>query len=236
MKIFLSILITGIAATLLVACTMQTPSTTEIIVLFDITDAQLAQPNPDEILALCNLQNKWDGLVFRFIDLTDVSYNRISVAKLETKNEWLSNEMEQDKEIKSFKNEVLAIMANRKNDIIGKNNSSIYLPIASELNRLSKVKTGNKLLIIYSDLMENTENLSFYRKSDFSLLKENPKQVQEQLEKLATLNSLSGIEAWFIYQPSETKSDQDFQIVSGFYKKLLEDKGAKVTISANLTL
>ncbi len=236
MKITIWILITAIAVTLIVSCTMQKPPTTEITVLFDITDTQLAQPNSDEILGLCNLQNKWNGVTFRFIDLTDVSYNSMSVARLEAQNEWLSNEMERDKEIKNFKSEVSTIIANKKNDMTGKNNSSIYFPIVNELNSLSNSYAEKKVLIIYSDLMENTEALSFYRKEDLSLLKGNPIQVQEKLEKLTVINSLSGIDVWFIYQPLNNKSDQDFQTVSGFYKRLLESKGAKVTVSANISL
>jgi hypothetical protein len=83
--------------------------------------------------------------------------------------------------------------------------------------------------------MENSDNLSFYRKEDFSILKANPRQIQEQFEKLVALNPLVGIDVWFIYQPRDTKDDHDFQIVSGFYKRLLESKGARVNISANIT-
>jgi hypothetical protein len=228
------IVVVFIVLTVINACIRQNNTTTEIDVLYDVTDAQLSQPDVEEILSLYDLQNKWDGAVFRFAKLTDVSYNQLAEAILEAKNEWLSNELERDKEIKNFKNEVAKIIANSETGTIGKSSSSIYLPIARELNELSKSKADKRVLVVYSDLMENTSDLSFYRKRDFELLKSNPDQVRKKLEKLTVLNSLTGIEIYFIYQPSETKGDQSFQTVTNFYKKLFEDKGAKVTVSANL--
>jgi len=236
MKTIIWTLIVLSIVALIASCTMQKQSTTEVVIFYDMTDKQLAQPNVNEILSLYSLKNKWDGAVLRFTILTDVSYNQISEASIEPKNEWLSNEMDRDKEIKNFKNEVSEIIANSGKGMISKSSSSIYLPIANELNKLSNSKSDKRVLIVYGDLMENTEDLSFYRKRDFELLKVNPEQVQKQLEKLAMLNSLMGIEVNFIYQPSEIKSDQSFQTISKFYKKLLEDKGAKVNISANLNI
>jgi hypothetical protein len=112
----------------------------------------------------------------------------------------------------------------------------MYTPIARELELLSKSKSQRRILIVYSDLMENTESLSFYRKQDFEKLKTKPEQVQKYFEALAPINTLTGIEIYFIYQPTDTKSDERFRIISGFYKKFLESKGAEVNISANLTM
>ena len=236
MKINILIFIVLVIVTVNFSCTQKKQFATEITVLYDITDKQSSQPTTNEILSLYDLENKWNGAMFRFTKLTDVSYNQEKEANLETKNEWLSNELERDKEIKNFKNEVLEIIGSSIKEETRKSNSSLYIPIANELNKLSQNKSDKRVLVIYSDLMENTPDLSFYRKRDFELLKINPEQVQKQLEKLAVLNSLSGIEVYFIYQPSDTKSDQIFQTISQFYKKLLEDRGAKVTISANLNI
>jgi hypothetical protein len=49
------------------------------------------------------------------------------------------------------------------------------------------------------------------------------------------LNNLNGVEVYLIYQAKDNCSDLKYQILSGFYKTLLENAGAKVTITANLT-
>ena len=147
---------------------------------------------------------------------------------------WLSYGLERDKEIKNFKNEVLQIVTAAGNDIVGKNNSSVFLPIANALNELARSKAQRRVLLIYSDLMENTMDISFYTKKQFQLLTTNPDSIKKQFEHLQTLQNLNGIEVNFIYQPTDSQNDKVFAIVSAFYKKLFEDKGAKVNISANI--
>ena len=212
-------------------------NTTEVVVFSDITDKNMVQPQSEDILKLFDFDNnRWNGGIFRYSNISQVSLNQTEQTQIDAANQWLSNEFQREDEIKHFKKKVKNILDNASQVTHGKDNSSIYLPIANELNRLSKTKTEKKILLIYSDLMENTDNLSFYRKQDFSILKFNPNKTQVQLEKSVVISPLSGINVWFIYQPFNTKNDEDFQIVSQFYKKLLEDKGARVTVSANLNL
>lgn len=223
-------------AILVISCSMQEAKVTEVTILYDITDSQTAEINADEILTLFSLEEKWNGAIFRFARLTDVSYNQRATVKLEAKNEWLSNELERNKDITDFKKRVSNIIENRKANPMGKNNSSLYLPMAIELNRLSKDSASRKILVVYSDLMENTPEINFYRKEDFNSLRSNPEKIKQTFEKQMALYPLTGIEAYLMYQPKNTQDDQSFQTVSGFYKGLLESKGVQVTLSANLTL
>lgn len=234
MKTIITAIIILTAITLVVAYTSQSPVITEVVVLRDITDKHLAQPDTDEILSLYNMESKWNGGIFRFTDLSDVSYNSAIVAKLESRNEWLSNELDRDKEIKNFKNKVLEIITNNEKDSIGKKSSSIYLPIARELNRLSTGKTQKRVLLIYSDLMENTSEMSFYDNRKLSLLKTNPDSIGRYFDSQLSLQKLNGIKIFLVYKPSDEKADEEYKIVSGFYKNLFENKGAEVEITANI--
>ena len=235
MKRIITVIIAVTAIALMVACTSQSPEITEVVVLRDITDRHLAQPNADEILTLFNPKNKWDGRVFHFTDLTNVSYNQAIDVKLEAKNEWLSNELDRDKEIKQFKNKVSEIIVDNEKETVGKDNSSAYFPIAKELNRLSQSSSTEKILLIYSDLMENTREMSFYDKGRLNLLKTNPDRVKKYFDSQIELRNLIGIKIYIIFQPNEIKEDEQFKAVSGFYKTLLESKGAQVEIAASIS-
>lgn len=235
--ILIPVIISAVA--LLISCTASpTPATTEASVLRDVTDKHLAAPDTNEILSLFDLSggNKWNGAVFHFADLSDVSYNRTSEAKIKPAGMWLSNEFERSTEIKNFKKEISKILIDTGNENSGKRNSSVYLPIAGELNRLAKSKAQKRVLLIYSDLMENTTDVSFYNKKTLAKLQINPEAIRKYFEGLQALQNLSGIEVYFIYQPADSESDKVFTAVSAFYKKLLEGKGAKVNISANINL
>lgn len=229
------IVITAIAIIMFVFVRNSNKSyTTETSVLGDITDSLLSKPDTNGILGFYDTGNQWDGRMFRFSELSNVSYTQVKEVKLEAANQWFSNEFDRAKEISGFKNKVSAILANAGKDAIGKTNSSIYLPIAMELNRLAKSKAQRRILIVYSDLMENTPDMSFYGKSGFELLKANHVLLRKYFTQLLSLQNLSGIEIYFIYQPINPQQDKYFQAVSEFYRELLEMKGAKVNIQANL--
>lgn len=236
MKILITIILITAGAVLLVSCTAKDPATTEVVVLRDITQEHLAKPNADDILPLFDLnKQKWNGAIFRFADISDVSYSPARQAKIETAGRWLSNEFERDEEIKGFYGEVDKIITDTQNETIGRNNSSVYLSITREINRLSESKSQRKVILIYSDLMENEREMSFYNPRTLELLKTKPDEIQEYFETQLQLQSLNGIDIYLIYQPGNPYEDREYKIASEFYKKLFEKKGAKVESTANIT-
>jgi hypothetical protein len=227
--IILAVIITG------VACTFQSPDTTEVVVLHDITDNHLSQPDSEQVMRLFELEkDKLKGGIFRLSDITDVSFNKTNETRLETVNVWMANEFERDDEIAKFKSEIGRIINEAKKGDYERKNSSIYIPIVRELTKLKASHSNRRILLVYSDLMENTQELSYYRNGDFIRLKEDPESVKKQLEQSGKADSLSGIEIRFIYQPPDTKSDKRFREVSDLYKKMFEEKGAKVIVSASI--
>ena len=219
-----------------VVVSYKTPPTMDISTLHDLTDKLLVQPKANDLLNLYDFtgENKWNGASFRFSNLTDVSYNHASAVHIDKAHNWLSNEPEREKTILKFQNEVSNIVAQSTKDSIGKEHSAIYLPIAMELERLSYSKAEKRILIIYSDLMENDLDLTLYSKNELQLLKTNPDSLKEVFEKRKTLPSLVGIDVYLIYQPEDAEADGEYRIISAFYRRMLEEKGAMVHIAANL--
>ena len=209
--------------------------TTEAIVMRDITDHQIAEPKLEDITSLYDLKNsKWHGASFRFVDITDVSYNHTYETKINPENEWMGNEFEREKKVNKFYAEITQILSNAETETSGKDNSSIYIPIARELNRLSQSTYQDKIMLVYSDLMENTDDFSLYKKSNLNLLKTNPDTVRKYFEGLNLLKNLKGIKIFLVYQPVNKESDEQYRLIAGFYKDLLESKGATVEITANI--
>ncbi len=235
MKRIIAAIVAVTAIALIVGCTSQKPEVTEVVVLRDITDRHLVQPNADKILTLFNPRSKWNGRVFHFSDLTNVSYNQGIEVKLEAKNEWLSNELDRDKEIKGFENRLTEILGKNEREPIGQDNSSVYFPMAKELNRLAQSSSAKRILLIYSDLMENTREMSFYDGGKFRLLKTNPNELKSYFDSQVELKNLSGIIIYIIYQPKGIKEDEQFKAISEFYKNLFESKGAEVEIAASIS-
>jgi hypothetical protein len=212
------------------------PPTTEVVVLRDVTQKFTAVPDVNEILSQFHSaeSDKWNGAKFRFLEISDVSYNQVKQAEIEAGNKWLLNQQDRDKSISKFESDLTRIIADSESEIIGRNYSSVYLPIAMELNKLSLSKSQKRLLVIYSDLMEHDQDISLYARNEFRLLQTNPEKLNATLLKRQYLMDLTGIEVYIIYQPSDNMNDKEFIIVSDFYKRMLEQMGAKVMIRANL--
>lgn len=228
----------AIVLLLAIACNTESKkSSTEVSLLGDITEAQTARPEANDVLALFDLPSgKWNGAEFRFKYITDVRYTeQTKITLKEGESRLLSNSYARDKEVALFEDSISGFFDSLRFDTTGKPFSSVYAPIAEEANRLSGSTASRRLLIVYSDLMENTPELSFYDKKAQEGLKNTPEAISEALLQKVPLNRLDGIEIVFVYQPNNAADDRLFQTTAGLFKKLFTEAGATVSIVANLT-
>ena len=147
----------------------------------------------------------WNGGILTFSNVSDVSYNKIETARIDPANKWLSNEFDRDKAIQAFKDSISQIAASANQISLGKKQSSIYVPIANELNRLSQSKAQRRILIVYSDLMENDHwlTIALLTKSEFQQLQSNPDSLKNLFEQREpALSQLKGIQVYLIESAS----------------------------------
>lgn len=210
----------------------QERTSTTVSLLSDVTDPKFKLPEVNEILrqgnmATINGSSMWNGYTFRASTLSDVDLNRVNEIRLESRNPWLSNEFERAKEISQFTVDASKIMNQLKPDS-GRSSSSIIQPMNRELNRLHKDPSEFKTLIIFSDLMENTSQFTFYRNTDL-----NSFLSQGDLA-LSGKESLNGIKIYLIYQPIDVMDSDRYMKISEVFMKYFEARGAIVIRRANL--
>lgn len=207
---------------------------TTFSIMRDVTDMQASHLNAEQVIEQLDLnQHKHDAFTFRFIDLSDVSMNQITQFSMKASPVLLSNEIARDKEVKGMESTILAHLTNASHDSLGRSYSSIYLPIVKELMVLNSSGSDSKVLVVYSDLMENTDLLSFYKVDNTAMLQSNPKQIKSTFESIQPLPDLDGIQVYFIYQPNSQNTDVLYKRISTIYKDLLTGKGAQVYIQPN---
>lgn len=225
----------GIAAIAMLfqSCTKQFPI--EQSVLIDLTeDSFLVKPDAQQHKKLFTGGNElWSGFNFRISAITDVVYNPVHEASIPPACELTSNRYSRKKQLKSFYSQVDSAFKTVLDTPPGKTRSSIYFPMAMEVNRLFKSRAQRKILVAYTDLMEHTSMVSFYDKNILNLIKNDPDSVRRILETEALLPDLSGIAIYFVYQPRNAAESMVFLTVSEFYRNWLESMGAKVVIGAN---
>ncbi len=211
-------------------------SITDVYILVDRTEEHIAAPVTDEILQLFALRkDKWNGANFHLERLTDVSYNRVSLCSLAEAEPLFSSTFTRDTDVSAFMATVTASLDSLSADTIGRPHSSVFIPMARALNTLSNSTSENKVLVVYSDLRENRSALSFYDKHTLALLREDASKIEAQLLGEVSLNDLTGITIYFVYEAQNEDADIIFRLISNFYKQLFESRGATVRIGANLT-
>lgn len=211
------------------------PATTDVIVLSDVTDSLIAKPDGVELISFLNTSNKWDGISFTLSSISDVSIGKTDKVFIKAESRWLGNEIKRTRDLKAFYNSVEELLARSSGEVIGRKQTSVYIPIVTSLTSLAESSSNKKVLIVYSDLMENTNEFSFYDPQTLSELKTKPEVALGKLDSLLHLPSLRGVDVVFVYQPHNTTEDSAYRIVSWFYKSMLEKAGAHVVITSNLS-
>jgi len=216
----------------LYGCSTNPTNGTIVSVLWDITDKKITAPKTSNFAPFFKEKDIWNAAELSVTYITDVEYGEENTTRMEGQSSLHSNELERRKEYKDFISSMNVLL--KKPGDSHKQYSVIFPAVVRELNRLSKVVNDRKVLLIYSDLLENTPSISFVR--DASKLNK-PDKAWEQLEKAyqKKLNDdLSGIDVYVVYQAQSLKDSNRFSKVAGMYQRQLEQVGARLIIKSNL--
>jgi len=128
------------------------------------------------------------------------------------------------------------------NDVSSKQSTSLQsskliINVCQKLKILAKSNSYKKLLIIYSDLIENSEYYTFYKKTPQQLEKELEDQnaFLAKLELDCVIPNLSNIEIYAV-PLRNNKNDQLVTQAIRFWKKMLLKYQGNIETSAQLSL
>ncbi len=219
------------------SCSDHQPHATEFSLIVDVTTSNslgIHELNAQTLIPLMGLEEDEDqGVVYRQSIITGSWLNVNQELHLPpVESVLLSNKFIRKDSIRAFKNQIALGLNRIASDTLGRNFSSVYVPIARELVRLSKSTADKRILAIQSDLQEH-EFISFYDEKTANLLVSSPDRIAEIFQQEVPLpESLSGITVYLVHQPLER--DILFKHLSRLYKHMLESRGATVYVQANL--
>lgn len=112
--------------------------------------------------------------------------------------------------------------------------SLCFQTIADELNFLYRSSYKKRVIVIYSNLFENSSLCNVYTSLTQHVLFKTPDAIAQKLTASHLLpNSLAGIKIIFVFEPTSMAEDKLFNSIVGVYKKLLESKGGIVQVQAS---
>lgn len=208
---------------------------TTAFILIDRTDGIPPTPTGKDLVNLAELdRNPFNGAQIALNILSDIEHGKWDLINIESENELSGNRTRRKLQIQAFERKLdTAIQNTRDTAFKITNHSIIYKPVAESLEKLKQVSSAKKVLIIASNLYENS-SLSFYSTHTLACMKKDPKKIYQLLEEEAPLPDLTGIQIIFLNKPKSYKDNNNYSIVSGFYKKWFESKNAQVSIQSQL--
>lgn len=206
-----------------------------VLTLIDLTDEVPPIPTGYQILQLTKMSvNPFGGAQIGVSAIMDIEHNKWELVTIESENPLYSNLTRRKLQVKAFEFKIDTILKSHIDTKLKHcGHSIIYKPIAETLTTLAKSTTTIRLLIISSNLYENS-TVSYYSAHTLAMLKNKPERIIKVLEEEAPLPELTGIEIIFLYRPNSYIDNNNYGIVAGFYKKWFESRGAIVKIQSSL--
>lgn len=230
------------------SCKNEVAHTTQIGVLIDVTDERFKEENfvnnnLPKLLKLMHLDKQTGGFSGGEIKLSlisDVSDSKSKTIRIETGKTGLmgENPLNRKDQVTEFYNELeIGFTQILSNANWGTESSKIYQKVTRELIKMKSSVADKKYLIIYSDMLENSRQFSFYGanwKSNIEKMMENPESTLEKLsEKGPVLPDLSEFEI-FIITTRTLENDEKVNVSEQFWTAILEYQGAKVSFNSIL--
>ena len=220
------------------ACNNEAVKSDLYYIMLDKTDTtqnykHLLKSSRAEILELSELTlegSSPNGCSVRTFEINSLSNNKSDEVELEKGSIGLSgdNSLDRNEEIKKFYKELDRLFSDLATPSKSFSQSKIYQNLCRELVSLREAEGYNsKRLIIYSDMLENSDLFSFYKSKIDYTDEESLRLTIESIEKQACVfPELSGIEVFVISSRNET-NDEMINNAERFWMYLLDSKGAK---------
>ncbi|HAV54307.1 MAG TPA: hypothetical protein DCX41_05160 [Aequorivita sp.] len=222
---------------ILCGCTTPESRTEVYSILYDITDPLLVAPDVGELAQVMDIADPDKTIIIRYANLTDVDYNKVrELVRPQRQTGLLANEVSEKKKQRQFEKEI-GILFGERDSLEPASHSSVFLPIVRELQYLASLpREHTKQVIIYSNLMENSDLISFYQPQGIYLLDNHPEILLERyMEKTKGLPPISKIHVQVIFIPRDQSENARFRKIAGLYQKVFDQINIPIVFSANPT-
>lgn len=232
------------------SCKEEKVITTQICVLIDVSDVRFknenyVSENVPKLLTLMKLDKQSSGFSGGEIKLSlinEISDSKSKTIKIKSGVTGLmgENPLNRRDEVEKFKTELeesfSAVLAQVN---WGTDASKIYQKITRELIKMKNSAADKKYLIIYSDMLENSNLFSFYGanwKTNIEKMMEDPNTTLEKLAKNGP--SLPDLSEFMIYIVTmrTPENDEKINLSEQFWTSIFEYQGATVSFNSVLEI
>lgn len=210
---------------LMASCNEQPAEKTDLYVYLDYTEGQnYSNIDADfekylELMKVSEEHPRNYGTL-KIFPLYDVGSTPSSTIKLkEGKSKMEGNKYLRKQEVDKFKAKAIAKVEGMNSEYSGKQlkQSHIFQPLAKGLKKLEKSDADHKIVLIYSDMLENSDLANFHKG-----IKEEA--LTNSFDESFPIEDLSDFE-FYVIHPIDKKNDQKIQKSGEFWKSFFIKKG-----------
>lgn len=230
----------------LLGCAKTQPKFCSVYLFIDVTDTEFKSTprylsDIPLILRKMNVDSSRggnDGGELRLFLINDLSESKSIVLQLAKGVPGLlgQNPLDRIDEIKKFASGVRQNLATLSEEAKWQTEQSkIYQNLCRELNNLVRTNGEQKIVIIYSDMLENSNLFSFYGTGIEKVRRylQDMKVAEKELRTDCQLPDLSGVEINVVTFRDKT-NDERVNLASKFWSALFEQKNAKIRFDSEL--
>jgi len=208
-------------------CSTTPPTETEVYLYLDFTEGQdYSKRIEEDALAYLELMKVSDKSSPNFgkikvYPLYDVGSARGKTIKLkEGKSELEGNKYLRTKEVEKFEGKLMDFLKEVNAEYTGKSlkESHIFEPICKGIKKLNDSDADRKVVLIYSDMLENSDLANFHSKNP------NFEKWTAAFDGACDLEDVSDLE-FYIIHPVDKKNDAKIQQAGNFWMDYLLKKG-----------
>ena len=210
-----------------ISCESAPPTETELYIYLDFTEGQdygdRFTEDIEQYSELLNLTEEGSsnfGKV-KIYPLYDVTSARSKTVKLKAgKGEFEKNVHLRKKDIEKFQTKLLQTLEKMNAEYTGKelDNSHIFEPMCKGIRKLNKSDADRKVILMYSDMLENSDIANFHSKKGSS------KKWLEQFDAACDPEDVSDLEMFVVY-PIDKKNDDKITKAADFWATYFAEKG-----------
>lgn len=212
------------------SCTDTPIESITLSVLADKTDSLIPKPSSLHIKSFFNHAKYENGTrAFRFQSITNANVNASFQAEI-PKADPFGNSLQRSANIQKFYKQIDTLLAYKNREKQQYNSSSILKPLLMQLEKVKATNTTQKVVLLYSDLLEASDVFNVYKKQNQQLLIATPEKVVEILKLELNIPKLEGVHLYIIYYPTDRLNNRLFEKMTLVYKELFKDSGLKIHI------
>lgn len=213
-----------------ISCTNDPVESITLSVLADKTDSLIPSPKTTHIKSFLQDETYAEGTRhFYFQSITDANVNIAFHASI-PKADPFGNSLRRKAMIDQFFTRIDTLLISNSKMQSEYHSSSILKPLLMQLERIHTATTSQKVILLYSDILEASDVFNVYRKPNQQLLLSHPEKVVEILHSQLTIPKLDNVQLYIIYYPKDRLNNRLFEKMIWVYKELFKNSGLHIHI------